>query len=322
MGIKQIKAAKLIVPALCLALILLGAAPVFAQIGRQEPTSAPATRDRTLYTRPVPSGSKMKFKGVVIRRDADTFVLRDRSRVDYQVLLTDDTSIRTHGGFFRRGRKYAVTDILSGLIVEVEGRGDQQGQLVADKVRFDESDMRAAITAETRVGPVEENQKRMAGQMDELYAVAAEARAEVNQAHERISALDDYDVQESAIVTFRVNSAVLSPEARQQLDALAAKTVNAKGFVIEVAGHADATGNDARNFQLSQQRAQAVVQYLAVNHKIPLRRFVTPMGYGKTEALADNSTAAGRAQNRRVEVKMLLSRGMTRPTAATSTPNP
>jgi outer membrane protein OmpA-like peptidoglycan-associated protein len=322
MGIKQIKAAKLIVPALCLALILLGAAPVFAQIGRQEPTSAPATRDRTLYTRPVPSGSKMKFKGVVIRRDADTFVLRDRSRVDYQVLLTDDTSIRTHGGFFRRGRKYAVTDILSGLIVEVEGRGDQQGQLVADKVRFDESDMRAAITAETRVGPVEENQKRMAGQMDELYAVAAEARAEVNQAHERISALDDYDVQESTVVTFRVNSAVLSPEARQQLDALAAKTVNAKGFVIEVAGHADATGNDARNFQLSQQRAQAVVQYLAVNHKIPLRRFVTPMGYGKTEAVADNTTAAGRAQNRRVEVKMLLSRGMIRPTAATSTPNP
>ncbi len=322
MGIKQIKASKLLVPALCLALILLGAAPVFAQIGRQEPTSAPATRDRTLYTRPVPSGSKMKFKGVVIRRDADTFVLRDRSRVDYQVLLTDDTSIRTHGGFFRRGRKYAVTDILSGLIVEVEGRGDQQGQLVADKVRFDESDMRAAITAETRVGPVEENQKRMAGQMDELYAVAAEARAEVNQAHERISALDDYDVQESAIVTFRVNSAVLSPEARQQLDALAAKTVNAKGFVIEVAGHADATGNDARNFQLSQQRAQAVVQYLAVNHKIPLRRFVTPMGYGKTEAMADNTTAAGRAQNRRVEVKMLLSRGMIRPAAATSTPNP
>ena len=318
MGINRIKTSKLLVPALGLALILAGAPLVFGQVQ----SSTPATRDRTLYTRPVPSGSKMKFKGVVIRRDADTFVLRDRSRVDYQVLLTDDTSIRTHGGFFRRGRKYEVTDILSGLIVEVEGRGDQQGQLVADKVRFDESDMRAAITAETRVGPVEENQKRMAGQMDELYAVAAEARAEVNQAHERISALDDYDVQESAIVTFRVNSAALSPEARQQLDALAAKTVNAKGFVIEVAGHADATGNDARNFQLSQQRAQAVVQYLAVNHKIPLRRFVTPMGYGKTEAVADNTTAAGRAQNRRVEVKMLLSRGMIRPTAATSTPNP
>ena len=78
----------------------------------------------------------MKFKGVVIGRDADTFTIRDRNRTDYQVLLTDSTSIKTFGGFLRGGKKYAVTDILRGLIVEVEGRGDQQGQLMADKVRF------------------------------------------------------------------------------------------------------------------------------------------------------------------------------------------
>src|SRR6201989_618033 len=80
--------------------------------------------------------------------------------------------------------------------------------------------------------------------------------------------------------------------------------------MIEVAGHTDSTGSDAKNFRLSQARADAVVQYLAVQHKIPLRRFVTPMGYGKTEAVADNTTAAGREQNRRVEVKMIINRGM------------
>jgi outer membrane protein OmpA-like peptidoglycan-associated protein len=64
------------------------------------------------------------------------------------------------------------------------------------------------------------------------------------------------------------------------------------------------------------------VQYLAVAHKISLRRFVTPMGYGKTEAVADNTTAAGRAQNRRVEVKMLLNRGMTQQPRATSAAKP
>ena len=189
---------------------------------------------------------------------------------------------------------------------------------MADKIRFSESDMRAAITSDTRVTPVEENQARIAGQIDELYAVAAEARKEAGAAHERISALDDYDVQESVAVNFRVNSALLSPEAKSQLDALAAKTTSARGFMIEVSGHTDSTGSDAKNFRLSQQRAEAVVQYLAVNHKIPLRRFITPMGYGKTEAVADNTTASGRAQNRRVEVKMLLNRGLNNQRQATS----
>ena len=283
----------------------------------QVSNSQQATQNPNTALRSVPSGSKMKFRGVVISRDADVFTIRDRSRADYQVLITDNTSIKTYGGFLKSGKKYPVTDILRGLIVEVEGKGNNQGQLAADKIRFNESDMRAALTTDTRVSPVEANQERMAGQMDELYAIAAEARAEVKRVDERISSLDDYDVQETVAVTFRTNSAVLSPEAKLQLDDLAAKTEGQKAFMIEVSGHTDSTGSDAKNFRLSQQRAEAVVQYLAVNHKIPLRRFITPMGYGKTEAVADNSTAEGRSQNRRVEVKMIINRGM-HPTPAAS----
>jgi OmpA-OmpF porin, OOP family len=314
MSINGIKASRPLMLAFCLALVFSGT--VLAQGPGMQTTG-----DRTANLRSVPSGAKMKFKGVVIRRDADTFIVRDRSRADYQVLLTDDTSIKTYGGFFRGGKRYAVTDILRGLIVEVEGRGNNEGQIVAEKIRFNESDMRAAITSDTRVSPVEENQARIAGQIDELSTIAAEARTEATQANERISALDDYDVQEAVVVNFRVNSAALSPEATQQLDELAAKALNARGYMIEVTGHTDSTGSVAKNFQLSQQRAEAVVQYLAVNHKIPLRRFVTPMGYGKAEAVADNTTAAGRAQNRRVEVKLIINRGMSLPTPA-STRNP
>ncbi len=300
---------------LCTLVLMLA----MASLSSAQVSGPQTTRTRTRNVSSIPNGAKMKFKGVVIGRDSDTFTIRDRNRTDYQVLLTDDTSIKTYGGFLRGGKKYPVTDIIRGLIVEVEGRGDAQGQLVADKVRFNESDMRAAITTDTRVNPVEENQQRMAGQMDELYAVAAEARNEANTANERISALDDYDVQESVAVNFKVNSAVLSPEARRQLDDLATKAMTAKGYMIEVAGHTDSTGSEGKNFRLSRDRADAVVQYLAVNHKIPLRRFVSPMGYGKTEAVADNSTAAGRAQNRRVEVKMILNRGMTHAPATSST---
>ena len=291
----------------CVLAVLVSVAPaVLGQVTTTQTTtsSTQATRDRSLNARSVPSGSKMKFRGVVINRDADVFTIRDRTRTDYQVLITDNTSIKTNGGFLRSGKKYPVTDILRGLIVEVEGRGDAQGQLVADKIRFRESDMRAAQTTDVRVGPVEANMERVAGQMDELYAVAAEARAEVKAVNERVSSLDDYDVQETVSVNFRTNSAVLSPEAKQALDALAAKATTARAYMIEVAGHTDSTGSDAKNFRLSQQRAEAVVQYLAVQHKIPLRRFVTPMGYGKTESVADNATREGRSQNRRVDVKM------------------
>src|SRR4029450_12749780 len=119
-----------------------------------------------------------------------------------------------------------------------------------------------------------------------------------------------------------VNSAVLSPQAKQQLDDFASRASTGRAFMIEVAGHTDSTGGEAKNFRLSQQRAESVVQYLAVNHKIPLRRFITPMGYGKTEAVADNSTAAGRAQNRRVEVKMMLNRGLTQQRTTTPSAKP
>jgi outer membrane protein OmpA-like peptidoglycan-associated protein len=317
MNIGEIKKGQLFTLGSCLALLLAVMSPVWGQ-----GSSAQIAGTRNTNLQSIPNGAKMKFKGVVINRDADTFTMRDRNRTDYQVLLTDNTSIKTHGGFFRFGKKYAVADILRGLIVEVEGRGDTQGQLVAEKVRFNESDMRAALTTDTRVRPVEENQERISGQIDELHAIAAEARTEVRAANERISALDDYDVQDSVTVTFRVNSAVLSPEAKQQLDALAGKALAAKAYMIEVAGHTDSTGNDARNFILSQQRAEAVIQYLAVHHKIPVRRFVTPMGYGKTEAVADNTSAAGRAQNRRVEVKMIINRGMSRQPSSTAATKP
>jgi outer membrane protein OmpA-like peptidoglycan-associated protein len=285
-----------------------GATPLFFA----QHTPPKKTINPTLKIQSVPNGAKVKFRGVVMSRDADTFTMRDRNRTDYEVLLTGATSVKSEGSLLRLGigKRYAVADILRGLIIEVEGRGNSQGQLVADKVRFRESDLRAAITTDTRVNPVEENQERLSGQMDELATIAAEARNEVRQANERITSLDDYDVQETATVNFSLNSAVLSPDAKRQLDTLAQKALNAKGYMVEVSGHADSTGSDAKNFVLSQRRAESVIQYLAVTHKIPVRRFVTPMGYGKTEAVADNKTASGRAQNRRVEVKVLLNRGM------------
>src|SRR5262245_13387659 len=82
-----------------LALLLVGTSIALGQQANNQQTP----KEWATNVRPVPSGSKMKFKGVVIRRDADTFTIRDTTRTDYQVLLTDDSSIKTYGGFFKGG---------------------------------------------------------------------------------------------------------------------------------------------------------------------------------------------------------------------------
>ena len=97
--------------------------------------------------------------------------------------------------------------------------------------------------------------------------------------------------------------------------------MNAKAYVLEVTGFADSTGSTARNRALSQRRADAVITYLVENHKIPLRRIVTPYGFGELDPVADNKTRTGRAENRRVEVKILVNKGLTQPAPTMNRPS-
>ncbi len=302
-------------------------------------------------TRTVASGQKMKLKGVVTRRDADSFVVQDANGVSTTVVMNNATSVKTSGGFLRGGTNYGMTAILRGLNLEVEGRGDGTN-LVAEKIRFKEGDLRTARTveanvtpvenrvgqAENRIGQVEANSQRLSGQLDELAAISNAARGGakaaqetadaaiggVNATNERISALDDYQVQNTTSVQFRVGSAVLSPQAKQQLDQVAQQALQAKGYVLEVTGFASADGATEANRRLSQRRADAVIRYLVENHQIPLRRVITPYGFGESNPVADNTTREGRVENRRVEVKVLVSRGIIQgaPTMNRPTDNP
>jgi OmpA-OmpF porin, OOP family len=298
--------------------------------------------------RTVASGEKMKIKGVVTRRDADTFTVRDMNGVDTVVRLDDRTSVKTKGGFLRSGANYGQTQILRGLNLEVDGRGNASGELIAEKVRFNDSDLRVARAVESRAAPledrasntetklsqVEQNAQRLSGQMDELAAVANTAKggakaaqdtadsavAGVNATNDRISALDDYAPQTVLAVNFKTGSAVLSADSKAKLDELATKALNSKGYVLEVSGFTDTTGSVARNRALSQRRADNVIRYLVESHQIPLRRIVTPYGFGETNPVAENNSRTGRAENRRVEVKLLVNKGLIQsaPTMTTS----
>lgn len=297
--------------------LMIGAVSVFAQDAQ---------------VRGLTSGQKYKIKGVVVAKDDDsTFIVRDTTGVDTKVMIVPEASIKTKGGFFGGGDRVAGSQIVRGLSLEVEGRGDGSGSLAATKVRFDEDDLRVAQSIDSRMTPAEarltqaeENAQRVSGQIDELMAISNAARggakaaqdtadaaiAGVNATNERISAIDDYVVQSTATVNFRVNSSILSAESKSALDEVATAAMTMKGYVIEVTGFASAEGGTARNKALSQRRAQAVIDYMVETHNVPLRRIGQSYGFGELQAVADNTTREGREQNRRVEVKLLVSRGV------------
>jgi outer membrane protein OmpA-like peptidoglycan-associated protein len=278
--------------------------------------------------RNVQSGSKMKLKGVVIAKDNEKMVVRDANGIDTNVLISPNASIKTKATF--GGDTVPATSLVRGLNLELEGVGDGTN-LVASKVRFNKSDLRTAQAIESRVNPVEgrisqaeQNAERLSGQIDELMAVSNAARggaksaqdsadaaiAGVNATNERISSLDDFVVQNTSTVTFKIGSSLLSPEAKVQLDQVATSALALKGYTLEVTGFTDASGDPKKNKVLSQKRATAVIEYLVETHNIPLRRIGTTYGFGEGQAVADNASREGRSQNRRVEVKLLVSRGL------------
>ncbi|MGQ0540884.1 MAG: OmpA family protein [Blastocatellia bacterium] len=296
--------------------LAVGAVSVFAQDGQ---------------IRSLVSGQKYKIKGVVVAKDDDTtFVVRDSVGVDTKVIVAPNASIKNNAFLFGSD-KFPTSSIVRGLNLEVEGRGDTSGSLAATKIRFDKSNLETAQSIDTRVAPAEarltaaeQNAQRVSGQIDELMAISNAARggakaaqetadaavAGVNATNKRISDLDDYVVQTTATVNFRVNSAVLSPEAKAKLDEIATSAMTLKGYVIEVTGFASAEGSTSKNKALSQRRAEAVINYMVETHNVPLRRIGQSYGFGELQAVADNATREGREANRRVEVKLLVSRGL------------
>jgi OOP family OmpA-OmpF porin len=129
-----------------------------------------------------------------------------------------------------------------------------------------------------------------------------------------VANLDNYKQIGDVSVTFGFDKSELTKADMAQLDALAPQLGSAKGYILEVTGGTDSVGGADYNYQLSQRRAEAVVQYIASKYKVPAHKFYL-IGIGKDQEVASNKTAAGRAQNRRVEVQILSNMAQTNSTA-------
>jgi len=160
----------------------------------------------------------------------------------------------------------------------------------------------AAVNAKT----TEVDQKaQTAGQnAQQAQQMADAANGRVGVLSNTVANLDNYHAVAETSVKFGFNKDNLTPKAKQALDQLGASIAATKGYIIALEGGTDSVGSSEYNYGLSQRRADAVVQYLASKYNVPAHKIYV-IGLGKDKPVESNKTSTGRADNRRVDVRLM-----------------
>ena len=270
------------------------------------------------------------IKGVIVGRAGADVVVRTQSG-NVTVTLNDNTKVEVVKGVFGiRKEQMAMTALVPGLPVEIKTQ-ETGGQTLALTVKFKAGDLKTAHDMQAAITPtdqkVQANQQSIQAQEKQIQANQQKLQAQEKQIQtneqqvqqvqgeqaalsKRFGELADYDVKGTVTVYFGVNSTTISEQARMDLNALAAGATNYKGYMLQVAGYTDSSGNAAYNEELSERRAEAVVSYLQQTCGVPLFRVLAPAAMGMSHPAASNETTQGMAENRRVVVKVLVNRGM------------
>lgn len=135
--------------------------------------------------------------------------------------------------------------------------------------------------------------------------VAEKGLSAANQAQNMVNNIDNYQARQHLTVLFGLNQSTLTATDKHHLDHIAQSVQGLKHYVIEVQGYTDKTGSKQYNLALSRRRANSVIRYLTLNHNIPLVRIYS-LGYGEAAPAAPNSSRAGRKENRRVEITLMV----------------
>src|SRR5579864_2047926 len=283
-------------------------------------------------------GDETEVKGMITARTGETLVVKSGTGTT-TVVLTDNTRTKDDRGLFGLERQEMSSVVLiPGLKANIDGVSDDQGRVVAKTITVDGDDLETAemiqsglhptaeqVAANVQVleahsGQLESHTAQLAGQKENIETnkqnIAAnkqQIEANIKDTEEntrRFTALSEYDVRGQATVNFEVGSSKISAKDQIELRELANTATRLKGYIIEVTGYADSTGDAAMNTKLSEDRAKAVVTYLMQKGEVPVRHIVAPGAMGEYGAAAPNETQAGRAENRRVEVKVLVNKGI------------
>lgn len=231
--------------------------------------------------------------GVIVARKGERVLISAEDGTQTEVAVGDVTEIKASGGFLGLGRSKLATDrLLNGLPVEAQ-TVQYGGGLVASKISLKDKDLRIAsmIRSGTQQG-------------------FAEQTAATEALRGRVADIDQYNVKGTTNVNFDTGKWVLSEQAKGDLCAAAQQANASENALLLVVGYTDSTGSEEFNQELSEKRASRVVNYLQQACGWKPYRMLTPTGMAEADPMADNTTEAGKAQNRRVAVNILVSKAV------------
>ena len=286
----------------------------------------------------LPSGQaqdKVKVRGAITTRTAETIVLKTSEGNSLTVVVDEDTRVQQPRGLGIRRRQVSRDLLIPGLRVSVDGTRKDATHVQARTVTFNKYDLQMAQVIQAGLTPTDQkvatNQQNIAENTENIKAheqqiVASQKDIATNQQNivanktaidanavetsKRFGDLSEYDVKGQVDVRFATGSATISAQDREALKKLAQDALNLKGYVIQVKGFTDSRGGVALNQRLSMERAQSVIAYLIQDCNVPIHVVTTPGAMGESAPVASNETKSGRAENRRVEVKVLVSKGI------------
>src|ERR1700751_2643377 len=250
------------------------------------------------------SAQTVKVEGLIEGRSGDSMILKTSQSSTLVILLTDSTNVgQVQGVLKARKKEMSMAALIPGLPVKVEGAYNDQNELVAKSVSFKGNDLQRAeaIQAgmhETKVQTQQNEQElekqqaalqQQKAQLTEHQAKIAANKAAISAAVARFGQLDDYYILDETAVYFGNGKVNVDPKYNSQLMALTEKAKTTDGYMIEVKGFASATGSAALNQKLSEDRANAVVNILIQQGRVPLTRMLAPGAMGESEQIGNDN---------------------------------
>jgi OOP family OmpA-OmpF porin len=247
----------------------------------------------TAYLPPSEKTEGPEIEGIISARSGDRMQVTAADGTKTIVAIDDTTRISASKGFFGLNRnKLAAASLLNGVPVTVKTL-QSGGGLVASQIKLKNKDLKTASMIH------EGTDQRFSEQTAATEALRG-----------RMGDIDQYNVKSTTNVNFDTGKSVLSAQGKADLCAAATAAQGMDNALLLVVGYTDSTGGPDFNQELSEKRAGRVVNYLQQACGWKPYRMLTPTGMSEADPLADNSTVEGKAQNRRVAVNVLVSKGL------------